>query len=120
MQKKISSEKYSISKKLRKENKSNELFEIMLSRLSIEEIIALKLELITKSVGTAIFGLPLWSSLNLIVKDAVLKYALANNSSKRKTANYLGLNLNQLNKLIKKYGIVDYFNSEEKKQDDNN
>ena len=36
---------YSISKKLRKDRKSNEEFEIMLGSLTLEELIALKLEL---------------------------------------------------------------------------
>ena len=34
---------YSISKKLKKERKSTEEFEVMLNNLSLEEIIALKL-----------------------------------------------------------------------------
>ena len=39
---------YSISKKLRKDRKSNEEFEIMLGALTLEELIALKLEISTK------------------------------------------------------------------------
>ena len=42
---------YSISNKLKKENKSHDEFEVMLNNLTLEEIIALKLELAAKSVG---------------------------------------------------------------------
>ena len=41
---------YSISNKLRTENKINERFEVMMSSLTLEEIIALRLELAAKSV----------------------------------------------------------------------
>ena len=36
---------YSVSNKLRKENKSHDEFEVMLNNLNLEEVIALKLEL---------------------------------------------------------------------------
>ena len=39
---------YSISKKLRKESKSSEEFELMLNGLSLEDVIALKLEIATR------------------------------------------------------------------------
>ena len=39
---------YSLSKKLRRENKSNDEFEVMISQLTLEELIGLKLELASK------------------------------------------------------------------------
>ena len=47
---------YSISKVLRKENKSDDKLEMMLSNLSLEEIIALKLEISSRSVGNRLYG----------------------------------------------------------------
>ena len=66
---------YSISKKLTKEQKSNDEFEVMLNNLSLEEVIALKLELAAKSAGGAVYGIPIWRSLKYVVEDAILKYA---------------------------------------------
>ena len=40
---------YSIINKLRKDKKSNDEFEIMLNNLSLEEVVALKLELSSRS-----------------------------------------------------------------------
>ena len=40
---------YSISNKLKKENRSSEEFEIIFNNLSLEEVIGLKLELASKS-----------------------------------------------------------------------
>ena len=39
---------YSLIKKLRLENRSNDEFEVMLSQLTLEEVIGLKLELASK------------------------------------------------------------------------
>jgi len=100
---------YSISKKLRKDRKSNEEFEIMLGALTLEEIIALKLELSTKSISNRMYGFPIWHSLHNIVQDAVFKYAYSATRTKAEAMRFLGLQENWFHKLQKKYGIDDYF-----------
>jgi hypothetical protein len=111
-------DKFSIVKKLREENKSNDIFEIMLSNLTFEEIIALKLELVSKSVGSNLYGLPLWRSLSFIVKDAMLRYALASTQSKTKAIQFLGLDSKTFYRYLTNYGLRDYFN--DPKGNDNN
>ena len=59
--------RYSLTKKLREENKSNEEFEVMLNNLSLEELIGLKLELASKVFGGKSYGLPIWKSMKEIV-----------------------------------------------------
>ena len=100
---------YSISKKLRKDRKSNEEFEIMLGSLTLEEVIALKLELATKSISNRMYGFPIWHSLHNIVQDAVFKYAYSATRTKAEAMRFLGLQENWFHKLQKKYGIDDYF-----------
>tara|TARA_Y100000310_G_scaffold38155_1_gene35802 strand:+ start:5706 stop:6095 length:390 start_codon:yes stop_codon:yes gene_type:complete len=100
---------YSISKKLRKDRKSNEEFEIMLANLTLEEVIALKLELATKSISNRMYGFPIWHSLHNIVQDAVFKYAYSATRTKAEAMRFLGLQENWFHKLQKKYGIDDYF-----------
>ena len=68
---------YSLAKKLRREQRSNDEFEIMLSQLTLEEVIGLKLELASKTLDGKLFGLPVWASLHSIVQDAVLKYTFS-------------------------------------------
>ena len=105
----------SFSKKLRKEGKSSEEFEIIFNSLSLEEVIGLKLELASKSAFKGkMYGLPLWHSMPSIVKDAVLKYALSATRSKREAARFLGLNEFSLRLLIRKYKIDMYFESLDK------
>jgi hypothetical protein len=101
---------YSISNKLKKEGKSSEEFEILFNCLSLEEVIGLKLELASKfGLGGKMYGLPIWHSMQTIVKDAILKYALSATKSKREAARFLGLNEQNFNVLSKKYQIDNYF-----------
>lgn len=100
---------YSITNKLRKERKSNDEFEIMLNNLSLEEVIALKLELATKNISNRMYGIPIWSSLLNIVQDAVFKYALSATRTQAEAMRMLGLKESDLHILKKKYKPKDYF-----------
>ena len=105
---------YSISRKLRREHKSSDEFEIMLNNLSLEEVIALKLELASKVAGNRLYGIPLWESLPIIIKDAVLKYGVSATRTQTETARFLGLNKDRLLKLLKQFDINSYFNQNSK------
>ena len=110
---------YSISNKLRKDGKSSEEFEIIFNNLSLEEVVGLKLELASKSAFKGkLYGLPLWSSIPTIVKDAILKYAMSATRSKREAARFLGLNELVLKNLIRKHRIDDYFKKKLDKEEE--
>lgn len=100
---------YSISNKLRRQNKSNDEFENMLNCLDLEECIGLKMELASKAAGGKLFGLPVWSSLTDMFKDAIFKYALSATRSKREAALFLGIDIQTFYKLEKYYGSESYF-----------
>ena len=100
---------YSLSKKLRLENKSNDEFEVMLSQLTLEEVIGLKLELASKVLGGRLYGLPIWSSMHAIVQDAVLKWVLSASRTKKEAVRYLGINQSEFKDLVKKYKVDNYF-----------
>lgn len=116
MKRKIKSN-YSISKILRDQNKSNDAFEIQLNNLSLEELIALKLELGFKSIGFPLHGFPIWRSIILITKDALLKYALAASTSKQDAMRLLGLEPRRFFRLLKRYNISSYYKKEKKDVD---
>ena len=97
---------YSISKKLRKQNKTTIEFEIMLNNLSLEEAIGLKLELASRVAGSKLYGFNIWQTLPEIIKDAVLKYAMSATRTKAESMRFLGLNVNMYKKLLKKYYFI--------------
>ena len=105
---------YSLSRKLRKERRSDELFEVKLNNLSLEEVIALKLELASKSTGKALYGLPLWHSLPDIVQDGMLRYALSATRTKGEAMRLLGLTSKDFKRLNKKFNTDVYFEDSER------
>ena len=100
---------YSLAKKLRREERSSDEFEIMLSQLTLEEGIGLKLELASKTLDGKLFGLPVWSSLHSIVQDALLKYTFSAARTQGEAMRFLGLTKVEMHKLLKKYNIDNYF-----------
>ena len=100
---------YSISNKLRSEGKSSEKFELMLSSLTMEEIIGLRLELAAKAVNYKLYGANLWHAIPDMVKDGVLKYVFSAARTKGEMASFLGIDKAALKKLLNKYEITSYF-----------
>ena len=107
---------YSTAKKLRREGKTSEEFEIMLSNLALEEVIALKLELSSDVAGKRLYGLPIWRSMPNITKDAVIKFALSATRSKGEAARFLGLSRIELRRIEKKYSADNYFSEKAKEE----
>ena len=104
---------YSVINKLLKEEKITEKFLINLNSLSLEEIIAVKLEMAAKSSGGSIFGIPIWNSLRDICRDASLKFALSAARTKAEAAVFLGITISTLNEYLDKYEIKAYFEEKE-------
>ena len=99
----------SVSKKLRENRKINPEFEVRLASLTLEELIALKLELAAKNVRGKLYGFPIWNTSTYIIKDSLIKFALSATNSHREAANLLGINVSELKKFIKKYKVNEYF-----------
>ena len=100
---------YSLSKKLKRENKITDEFEVMFNSLSLEEVIGLNLDLASKMIDGKLYGMPIWYSLPVIIKDAILKYSLSATGTKMEAARLLGLNISQFSSLVKKYNVESYF-----------
>ena len=103
-------EYYSMSDKLKSENKTSEEFEIMLSALTIEEVIGLRLELAARSLNSKLYGFKLWENIPKIAREAVLLYAVTAAKTKGEAASFLGITKNELFKNIKKFNIKNYLN----------
>ena len=102
-------EYYSISNKLKKEKKTTEQFEVMLNNLTLEEIIALKVELAAAAANNKLYGLPLWYSVSNIVKYALLKYTYSATRTQQEAARFLGISKRSYKNLLKKYKTKGFF-----------
>lgn len=114
---------FSIKDVLLKEGKITEDFLICLSQLSLEDLIALKLEHSSRFLDkkrTRFFGIPIWNSLNYLTKDAALKWAVSIcNSDNHKDKTYpatpyriLGMGRNEFEYYLSLFGVdryIEYF-----------
>lgn len=107
---------WSYTGKLKEKNKINDEFLIMLNRLTLEELICLKLEIASKFASGKLCNLPLFTSLTDLVKDAVIKYAYSISPTNAQAATYTGLNPKSWEKAMKKYGVVPFFDKEKIKE----
>tara|TARA_R110002072_G_scaffold68593_5_gene166837 strand:+ start:399 stop:752 length:354 start_codon:yes stop_codon:yes gene_type:complete len=102
-------EHYSVSRVFRKQGKSNDEFEIMLSNLPLEDIIALKMEISSRSMNNRLYGIPIWRTLGEIVKEAVFKFAFSSTRTQREAMNLIGIEEIRFYEMKKKYGINRFF-----------
>jgi hypothetical protein len=105
-------EKYSIINKYKKEDKLNDNILNYINNISLEDLIAIKLELATRILKGKYYGLPLWSSIRHIAADAVLKTAASVCRTKSEAARFLGLDYTDFRKLVKKYKTESFFKDE--------
>ena len=103
---------YSFISIMRRERKINDQFLNVLSSLTLEEIIALKLELAIQMTKHKFYNFPLWKALPSICRDAVLRYTLSACQSKRDGARMLGIDIREFDRLLKRYNTEKLFNND--------
>ncbi len=96
---------YSIINKLKDQDKLNDSILIYINSLSLEDIIAVKLELSTKLLDNRLYGFDIWNKMNLITKEAVLKFALSATKTKTDAARFLGLTPQNFRRACNNYNI---------------
>ena len=102
----------SFSRKLRDHGKSNEAFEIMLSALTLEEIIGLKLECSSRLTNGKMYGFNLWSNIVGITKEAVYNAVISVAKTNKEATRILGINEQTFKGLKKKYKIREEYDIE--------
>jgi len=98
-------EDLSLSHKLRREGKSSEQFEIMLSSLTLEELIGLKLETASRLTAGKLYGFNLWSNIVNITKEALYHAVISISKTNKEATRILGINDDTFNTLKRKYKI---------------
>tara|TARA_R110002051_G_C8489137_1_gene462885 strand:+ start:107 stop:448 length:342 start_codon:yes stop_codon:yes gene_type:complete len=107
--KNITTNNKSIITKLKDQNKINDSLLIGISSLSLEELIAVKLELAAEHINNRLYGFDIWRKANYIVRDAILKFAISTTKSKKDAARFLGITPQEFQKTCRNYKIDDYF-----------
>jgi len=95
----------SISKKLITNNITNKSFEDIITNISIEDLMALKLELSARLVKGKLYGFPIWKTIDYIIKESLIKFALSATRTQKEAASLLGINIHELRTYVNKYNI---------------
>ena len=98
-----SKEKRSFILRLREEGRVNENFINTVSDLTLEELIAIKLETSSKMMRGKLYNFPLWYTMPNICKDALMLFARTCCNTKSDMASVLGLPYDYFIELYKKY-----------------
>jgi|TARA_R110000824_G_scaffold226628_1_gene414402 transcriptional regulator with AAA-type ATPase domain len=104
---------FSVSRKLRNKGISSEDFETILSTITLEDLIALRLELAARHSNGKLHGIFLWKRLQDLIKDAIIKAALSITLTKKDACRLLGVSETSFKKIIKKYNVDNFFEQED-------
>ena len=99
----------SIINKLTHEGVVSQDLLVVINNLTLEDLIAIKLELSCALVRNKLYGIDFWSNSCYIIREALLKFAISVSRSKKDAARFLGLDLREFNTQYKKYNIESYF-----------
>jgi|TARA_E500000331_G_scaffold354083_1_gene406282 hypothetical protein len=102
----------SIINKLKDNNLVSDDLLVLVNNLSLEDIIALKFELSSRMLKKRMYGFDIWRNSKYIVQEAMLKFAISATKSKKDAARFLGLDYKNFSKLVKKFGVQDYFDQD--------
>lgn len=111
----VAAKYYSIINKLTRESKIDSKFVEQVSGLSLEELIAVKLEQTNRMVAGKLYSLPIFFSIPRIAKDACVKYALSCTRTFREAAAFLGVSEETLRLWRDNHNIDLYFGDEDEK-----
>ena len=103
---------YSFVSIMRKKRKINDEVLNILSSLTLEEVIALKMETAVQLTKHKLYNFPLWKAMPSICKDAILRFVLSACQSKRDGARMLGIDIREFDKLLKRYNTEKLFNND--------
>ena len=102
----------SVINKLTNEGFLDNTLLVNINNITLEDLIAIKLELAIKQVNNRLYGFDIWRRSGYIIREALLKFAISATQSKMDAARFLGVNYLEFKKLIKKYELEDHFNNE--------
>ena len=97
--------KSSFISKLKNDGRINENFLNIVSDLTLEELIAIKIEMASRLFRGKLYGIPIWITMPRIVKEAMLHVAINSCKTKTDMSSFLGITIDQLNDIIKDYDL---------------
>ncbi|HAW79324.1 MAG TPA: hypothetical protein DCX27_06150 [Balneola sp.] len=83
---------------------SNELL-VLISNMTLEDLIAIKIELSSSHLKNRLFGLDIWKKIDYITKEALMRVAISCTKSNSEAARFLGITLNDYRLNLQKFNM---------------
>ena len=112
IKKNITTKSKSVIKYLKTKNLITDSVLTSINSLSIEDLIAVKLELAAKHMNNRPYGFDIWRNSGYMMKEALLKFAVSTTKSKKDAARFLGLTYLEFKRVLKKYKVENYFSED--------
>lgn len=98
---KLKNSNYSVINELKEKKLIDDRFLLRISNLTLEEIIAVKLESFSEKMNGKLYGIQIARAVRDIVKESLTKYALSVTNNKTGAALFLGITPSALSELIR-------------------
>lgn len=96
---------YSIINELKNQGKIDNNFLSKIDQITLEDLIAIKLESATKAAGGKLYGMRIFYNIDRIIKESVLKTAISAGKDLRNAASFLGIPPDRLGELLGKFNL---------------
>ena len=83
---------------------NNELL-FLISNMTLEDLIAVKIELSSSHLKNRLFGLDIWKKIDYITKEALMRVAISCTKSNSEAARFLGITLNDYRLNLQKFNM---------------
>ena len=97
------SKKITFISELRQEGKINSEFLDKVSELTLEELVAIKMEMSAKMISGKLYNFPIWYSMPYIVREGLLNFVHRNCKSKMDMSSTLGIPYDKFIQIYNKY-----------------
>jgi hypothetical protein len=77
----------------------------LISELTLEDLIAIKIELSSKHINNRLYNFKLWHKMPYITREALLRVAVTCTNSTSEAARFLGITKEKYFKVVRDYGI---------------
>ena len=77
----------------------------LISNLTLEDLIAIKIELSCAHLKNRLYGLDMWKKMDYITKEALLRVSVSCTTSYSEGARFLGITLDSYKKNLEKFNV---------------
>lgn len=99
----------SVINHLKDEGVVNDELLVLVNNLTIEDLVAIKLEMSSRFLNNRLYGFDMWKKSDHILKEALIKFAISTTHSKKDAARFLGVDMTEFRRILKQFKFESFF-----------